>query len=70
MRSASCMPFCQRKHPAPVDLIHDNPGELIVRVLASDGAEIEDRVAIKGEMFRCHLLAACLLRRWPASTAR
>ena len=54
---ARCMPFCQGKHPAPVDLIHDHLGELVVRVLASDGAEIEDRV-------RDRWRDVCSVARW------
>ena len=60
-----CMPLCQAaKTHAPVDLIHDTEGELVVRVIAADGAEIEDRIDIEGAQFAVslsgHLLAATL----------
>ena len=50
-----CMPLCQGRNAPPVDLIHDIEGELIVRVLAPDGSEIEDRIGIKGSQFALSL---------------
>ena len=60
-----CMPLCQAaKTHAPIDLVHDIAGELVVRVNAADGAEIEDRIGIEGAQFAVslsgHLLAATL----------
>jgi DNA polymerase III subunit beta len=49
-----CIPLCQVNR-APVDLIHDIEGELVVRVLAPDGAEIEDRIEIEGSQFALSL---------------
>ena len=55
-----CMPLCQGRSPPPVDLIHDIEGELVVRVLAADGAEIEDRIEHRGFAVRA------VARRQPA----
>jgi DNA polymerase-3 subunit beta len=59
-----CMPLRQGRRPAPVDLIHDTEGELIVRMLAADSSEIEDRIEVEGAQFALsldgNLLAATL----------
>ena len=60
------------KAAAPIDLIHDTEGELVVRVQRRPtAAEIEDR--IRGQRVRVHVIAraaACSPQRWPASMAR
>ena len=51
-----CMPLCQAaKTHAPIDLVHDTAGELVVRVNGADGAEIEDRIDIEGSQFAISL---------------
>lgn len=50
----------QGKIRAPVDLIHDTEGELVVRVNAEDGAEIEDRIEIEGSQFALSLNGSLL----------
>ena len=59
-----CMPLCQGRKAPPVDLIHDTEGKLVVRMLAAEGAKIEDRIEIEGAQFALtldgNLLAATL----------
>ena len=50
-----CMPLRQGRRPLPVDLIHGTEGELIVRVLAADSSEIEDRIEVEGAQFALSL---------------
>ena len=60
MRSGAACRSAGAKARAPIDLIHDTEGELVVRVLAADGAEIEDRIEHRG----CAVRAVA--RRQPA----
>jgi DNA polymerase III sliding clamp (beta) subunit (PCNA family) len=57
-----CLPLCKAKPSAPIDLVHDIEGELIVRAIRKDGAEIEDRVEITGEQFALSLDGGMLAR--------